>query len=248
MLRAFGQVEATRRIAGFRGRERHSPGELRRTSLRASPRRAFTGSLLLVAIEFLCVGAIPALGYLSQSSLPMPEVATAQSGSARETQPEDRLAARDLPSTEPLPQPEPIAAESSPALFEASVTAPRPGGEEDAVPGPSSTGSISEMPRNAELTEAQRAASATDESPEPHSVQQAPARPAPPSGDREALTGSDLVDLNTASAGTLDSLGIGLVGRRLVENRPYTRPEDILTKRVLTRKDFDLIRSKVTTR
>jgi hypothetical protein len=60
--------------------------------------------------------------------------------------------------------------------------------------------------------------------------------------------GGNLVDLNTASAGTLDSLGIGLVGRRLVENRPYTRPEDILTKRVLTRKDFDLIRSKVTAR
>jgi hypothetical protein len=247
MLRAFGQVEATRRIAGSHGRERHSPGELRQGSLRASPRRAFTGPLLLVAIEFLCVGAIPALGYLSQSSLPMPEVAAAQSGSARETQPEDQLAARDLPSTEPLPQPEAVAAESSPALFEASVTAPRPGGEEDAVPGPSSTGSISEMPRNAEQTEAQRAASATDESPEPRSVQQATARPAPP-GDREASTGSDLVDLNTASAGTLDSLGIGLVGRRLVENRPYTRPEDILTKRVLTRKDFDLIRSKVTAR
>jgi hypothetical protein len=247
MLRAFGQVEATRRIASSRGRERHSPGELRRTSLRASPRRAFAGSLLLLGIEFLCVGAIPALGYLYRSSLPMPEVAGAQSGSARETKPEDQLAARDLSPTEPLPRPEQSAAESSLALSEASVTAPRPSGEEDAIPGPSSTGSISEMSRNAEQTDALGAASAPDESPEPGSVQQTPERLAPRS-DREAFTGSNLVDLNTASAGTLDSLGIGLVGRRVAENRPYTRPEDILTKRVLTRKDFDLIRSKVTAR
>jgi DNA uptake protein ComE-like DNA-binding protein len=63
-----------------------------------------------------------------------------------------------------------------------------------------------------------------------------------------AATRDDLVDLNTASVEKLSSLGIGLVGRRLVENRPYARPEDLLTKRVLTRKDFEQIRSKVTAR
>jgi DNA uptake protein ComE-like DNA-binding protein len=67
---------------------------------------------------------------------------------------------------------------------------------------------------------------------------------APPTD--EGPTSGDLVDLNTAPAGTLDSLGIGLIGRRVVENRPYAGPQDLLTKRVLTRKDFEQIRSKVT--
>jgi hypothetical protein len=71
--------------------------------------------------------------------------------------------------------------------------------------------------------------------------------PAPPN-DHGPLTGEDLVNLNTAAAGALDSLGIGLVGRRVVQSRPYARPGDLLTKRVLTRKDFELIRSKVTAR
>jgi DNA uptake protein ComE-like DNA-binding protein len=57
-----------------------------------------------------------------------------------------------------------------------------------------------------------------------------------------------LVDLNTASVGTLNALGIGLVGRRVVANRPYAQTDDLLLKRILTRKDFEQIRTKVTAR
>jgi len=250
MLRAFGQVEAEGRVASSRRGERHAPGELRRTSLRASPRRAFTSSLLLFGMELLlCAGAIPALWYLPQSSLPTSEVTAPQAASAREIQPDEQVAKRHLPPSEAPPQPEGIAPAEALGAPELTATAARSSETlvEAGPPDPSSTGSIPMTPREADQTQALRPASAGEEVPEQQALQQLPPRPAAPN-DHESLTGGDLVNLNTAASGTLDGLGIGLVGRRVVGSRPYARPEDLLTKRVLTRKDFELIRSKVTAR
>jgi hypothetical protein len=247
MLRAFRKVDAKRRGASSVRRERYSPGELRHASLRASPRRAFTGTVLLFGLGLLlCSGGMPAVWDLSRASLPRPDVTAPHGGATRETEPEERFATRDIPATEPQPRTETIAPESSLLPSETSAAAPTSSGEADPTSEPSSTGSISEMPENPDQRQQLPAAPGPEELPRP-TARQVPAEPAPPI-DQEAMTGGDLVDLNTASAETLDSLGIGLVGRRLVGNRPYVRPEDILTKRVLTRKDFELIRSKVTAR
>lgn len=66
--------------------------------------------------------------------------------------------------------------------------------------------------------------------------------------DVEGAPSGEPVNLNTASLEELNGLGAGRVGRRIIENRPYGSVEDLLRKKVLTRKDFDTIKSKVTAR
>ena len=195
------------------------------------------------------MGSISAGWFLFQSSLPAPKVAAAQSRTDRERKPEIQLAAQDVPSAEPRPRAEPIAPELSLLTSEPSGAAPPTVEISGQAPtsNPSSTGSISVMPREAEQAEAALPAWATDALPVRRPIQQAPAGEAPPSAQTQP-TGDDLVDLNTASVGTLNALGIGLVGRRVVANRPYAQTDDLLLKRILTRKDFEQIRTKVTAR
>lgn len=56
------------------------------------------------------------------------------------------------------------------------------------------------------------------------------------------------VDLNTASVEQLNGLGAGMIGRRIVEFRPYTSPDELLTRRVLKRTDYDTIKNAITVR
>ncbi|MCJ2135862.1 helix-hairpin-helix domain-containing protein [Methylobacterium sp. J-026] len=56
------------------------------------------------------------------------------------------------------------------------------------------------------------------------------------------------VDLNTASVEQLNGLGAGMIGRRIIEFRPYASPDELLTRRVLKRADYDTIRSAITVR
>ncbi|SDO38632.1 Helix-hairpin-helix motif-containing protein [Methylobacterium phyllostachyos] len=56
------------------------------------------------------------------------------------------------------------------------------------------------------------------------------------------------VDLNTASVEQLNGLGAGMIGRRIVEFRPYTSPDELLSRRVLKRTDYDTIKNAVTVR
>jgi DNA uptake protein ComE-like DNA-binding protein len=56
------------------------------------------------------------------------------------------------------------------------------------------------------------------------------------------------VDLNTASVEQLNALGAGMIGRRIIEFRPYASPEDLVTRRVLKRADYETIKAAVTAR
>jgi hypothetical protein len=149
---------------------------------------------------------------------------------------------------EPLLAPEPIASEG--ALAESERPAAVPTSIElfaktGVAPEPLYTGSISpSLSRTAE--QATTSLPAADRSPVPLTTEEATAEGQPM--DVGAPRSGELVDLNTAGPEALNSLGIGLVGRQVVASRPYDRPEDLVAKRVLTRKDFDLIRARVTAR
>lgn len=59
---------------------------------------------------------------------------------------------------------------------------------------------------------------------------------------------SGLIDLNSASASQLDSLsGVGPVtSQKIISNRPYSKIEDLLEKKVVGIKSFEQIKGKVT--
>ena len=58
-----------------------------------------------------------------------------------------------------------------------------------------------------------------------------------------------LVDLNTASVAELNGLrGGGSIGRAIVQRRPYTAIDQLLSKRVLSRATYDKIKDQVTVR
>jgi hypothetical protein len=63
-----------------------------------------------------------------------------------------------------------------------------------------------------------------------------------------AATPGGSVDLNTASVEQLNALGAGMIGRRIIEFRPYASPEDLVTRRVLKRADYETIKAAVTAR
>jgi len=150
MFTSFGQVQARRQKAGSLRRERHSPGELRRGSLRVTPRPASARVLIQVAVELLCVVAIPAIWYLtpSPSSLPRPDVTAAQTGSPIHAQEVQVTVQRGAP-TAPLLGPESIASPGALAQSQARATAPGSTemfADSDAASEPLSTGSISKLP------------------------------------------------------------------------------------------------------
>lgn len=70
-----------------------------------------------------------------------------------------------------------------------------------------------------------------------------------PGGPNEpsATVGGSL-DLNTATVEQLNVLGAGMIGKRIIEFRPYTSADELLTRRVLKRADYDAIKSSVTVR
>ncbi|MGU3468180.1 helix-hairpin-helix domain-containing protein [Methylobacterium sp. C33D] len=82
------------------------------------------------------------------------------------------------------------------------------------------------------------------------------ARPTPPQTQAEGAPGSGQppaspgqgVDLNTASVEELNALGAGMIGRRIVAFRPYGSPEDLVTRRVLKKADYEAIRAAVAVR
>jgi DNA uptake protein ComE-like DNA-binding protein len=60
--------------------------------------------------------------------------------------------------------------------------------------------------------------------------------------------GTSLVNLNTASTDELNRLGAGMIGRHLIANRPYSSPHELVTRKVLTKQDFDRIKPNITAR
>lgn len=65
-----------------------------------------------------------------------------------------------------------------------------------------------------------------------------------PANDFSAATGGS-IDLNTASVEQLNGLGAGMIGKRIIEFRPYTSADELLTRRVLKRADYDVIKNSV---
>nr|WP_076729477.1 helix-hairpin-helix domain-containing protein [Methylobacterium radiotolerans] len=56
------------------------------------------------------------------------------------------------------------------------------------------------------------------------------------------------VDLNTATVEQLNALGAGMTGKRIIEFRPYVSPDELMTRRVLKRADYDTIKNSITVR
>ncbi|WP_313899054.1 ComEA family DNA-binding protein [Methylobacterium sp. J-072] len=65
--------------------------------------------------------------------------------------------------------------------------------------------------------------------------------------DQSAATAGS-VDLNSASVEQLNALGAGMIGKRIIEFRPYTSVDDLLARRVLKRSDYEAVRGAVTIR
>nr|WP_281407341.1 helix-hairpin-helix domain-containing protein [Methylobacterium sp. P1-11] len=61
-----------------------------------------------------------------------------------------------------------------------------------------------------------------------------------------AATTGGTVDLNTATVEQLNGLGAGMIGKRVIEFRPYTSPDELLSRRVLKRADYDAIKNSIT--
>ncbi|GEP08972.1 helix-hairpin-helix domain-containing protein [Methylobacterium gnaphalii] len=77
--------------------------------------------------------------------------------------------------------------------------------------------------------------------PAPAPEQQAARQPAEPPAE-------DGIDLNSAPVETLNTLGAGMIGKTIVANRPYASPEDLVTRRVLKRQDYEIIKPHVVAR
>lgn len=66
-------------------------------------------------------------------------------------------------------------------------------------------------------------------------------------GIKEGLTRDNRVDLNSAPPNELAALpGITpRIAARIVQNRPYEQPKDLLTKKVISQAEYDKIASQV---
>ncbi|MET0258134.1 MAG: helix-hairpin-helix domain-containing protein, partial [Methylobacterium sp.] len=76
----------------------------------------------------------------------------------------------------------------------------------------------------------------------PSSVETTPEAPA------ETPVAGEGVDLNTAPLEALNALGAGMIGKTIIANRPYAAPEDLITRRVLKRQDYEAIKPNVVVR
>ena len=56
------------------------------------------------------------------------------------------------------------------------------------------------------------------------------------------------LDLNRASAAELDAVSGGRIGKAIVRGRPYSTPEDLVRKRILTKDAFARIKDQVAVR
>ncbi|AMN43128.1 hypothetical protein [Rhodoplanes sp. Z2-YC6860] len=55
-------------------------------------------------------------------------------------------------------------------------------------------------------------------------------------------------DLNLASLADLNSLGGGMIGRAIIAGRPYHSPDELVTRRILSRATYSLIRTHISVR
>jgi hypothetical protein len=56
------------------------------------------------------------------------------------------------------------------------------------------------------------------------------------------------IDLNSASLEALNGLGAGMIGKTIIANRPYASPDELVSRRVLKRQDYEIIKPRVVAR
>jgi DNA uptake protein ComE-like DNA-binding protein len=59
-------------------------------------------------------------------------------------------------------------------------------------------------------------------------------------------TAGGAIDANSASVEQLNALGAGMIGKRILEFRPYASTDELLSRRVLKRADYETIKAAVT--
>ena len=71
-----------------------------------------------------------------------------------------------------------------------------------------------------------------------------------PATQAEKVSGSAVapIDLNAAAAHELNAAGGGMIGRAIIRGRPYNSVDELLTKRVVNRATFDLIKRRISVR
>ncbi|MBB3900865.1 helix-hairpin-helix domain-containing protein [Methylobacterium brachythecii] len=82
----------------------------------------------------------------------------------------------------------------------------------------------------------------------PAPVEPAPAPEQPAAQSPAEQAAGDGIDLNSAPIEALNALGAGMIGKTIVANRPYASPEDLVTRRVLKRQDYETIKPRVVAR
>ena len=83
--------------------------------------------------------------------------------------------------------------------------------------------------------------------PAPKADKMAPAAKADTKTDTKAAAKSDLIDLNSASSADLEALkGIGKVhAAAIIKGRPYKGKDDLVTKKIITEKEYAEIKDKI---
>jgi outer membrane biosynthesis protein TonB len=148
---------------------------------------------------------------------------------------------------DPVPVAEPVRrADPAPRVEAAPPPAPRPPPPPEPAPAPV------EPPRASPEPSAQAAfpspapqRAAPDPAPEP-TVSAEPPAAAPITPGAQALP---VVDLNTGTLAELNNLqGGGAIGRAIIQRRPYSSVDQLLSRRVLSRATYERIKDQVTVR
>ena len=142
-----------------------------------------------------------------------------------------------------------LPAPAAPALVpKAETPAPLPaepqGQAPASPPGPTATLTPEPAPEPPPEREAPATIPAAPEAPKPEGQEAVTT-----AEDNAGARAVDLVDLNTASVTQLNGLkGGGAIGRAIVQHRPYTSVDQLLSKRVLSKAIYQRIKDQVTVR
>ena len=147
--------------------------------------------------------------------------------------------------TEPPPPPQPGVRSVYPGAGPSVARAPQPDNAPPAIRPPPAAPPPAPVPPPAAPPTTGEPGRTADLEP-PTSVAPVPA--VPPSDENAPPVDPDAVDLNTAPLEALNALGAGMVGKAIIANRPYASPDELVTRRVLKRQDFEAIKPRVVVR
>lgn len=195
----------------------------------------FTALVLVGTFAVLWQIFVPGSGPVERRTAARP--APSASASLRTAEPETNAVRSVYPGLGSAAPVRPMQVADERALRSALLAEPPPA---QAAPEPPAQGNMSTQSTPIQSAPIQGA---------PAEVASADVAPAPREDLAESHTATDgNVDLNTATLEQLNGLGAGMIGRTIIANRPYTAPEDLVARRVLTRRDYEMIRPRVAAR